>query len=393
RDPSASANRMHGKLFVTTEDGDEHYCSGTAIQSDNQSVVFTAAHCLYQEEFDGWYESAMFVPAYLSGDAPFGKWVADEGFVPNDWFRYETPRVDLGALVMKSNEDTTLVDAVGGMRARFGQSRDQEFEAFGYPGAEPFDGQRLYVCEAPRYYDDPRAPGDGPDPLGIGCDMTPGASGGAWVIDGRYVNSVTSYSFDGLANVLLGPYFGDTAQELFGAAESEVVDEDGPEQVEPTPRPAASASPERSARVSDPDDSPGMLDISEVSLVTESGTLTVRLRTHDAWSKKVLGRSTNFFRIDLDISGGPRPDVYLVLDRVDDRPVATAYAYQRGPDRVVAGGLLSRPQRTEVIAKFSEGVLAGSTHVRWYLLSQFRGKERCQQTCWDFAPEGTPAAL
>jgi hypothetical protein len=38
--------------------------------------------------------------------------------------------------------------------------------------------------------------------------MAGGSSGGAWVVDGAYVNGVTSYGYPQAPNRLFSPYFG-----------------------------------------------------------------------------------------------------------------------------------------------------------------------------------------
>ena len=51
--------------------------------------------------------------------------------------------------------------------------------------------------------------------------MTQGSSGGGWVIEtaqGEVVNSVTSYGYDAVPDMLFGPYFGTVAQALYNTA-------------------------------------------------------------------------------------------------------------------------------------------------------------------------------
>ena len=40
------------------------------------------------------------------------------------------------------------------------------------------------------------------------CDMAGGSSGGAWIVDGQYVDGVTSYGYTGSPDRLYSPYFG-----------------------------------------------------------------------------------------------------------------------------------------------------------------------------------------
>jgi hypothetical protein len=49
--------------------------------------------------------------------------------------------------------------------------------------------------------------------------MTGGSSGGGW-ITGTTLNSVTSFGYSNVKNVLWGPYFGTVIQNTFNAAAS-----------------------------------------------------------------------------------------------------------------------------------------------------------------------------
>ena len=61
----ATYNPAHGKVFFS--DGAANYvCSGTALTSGNQSVVWTAGHCV-NEGPGGFYTNWAFVPAYKDG--------------------------------------------------------------------------------------------------------------------------------------------------------------------------------------------------------------------------------------------------------------------------------------------------------------------------------------
>ena len=47
--------------------------------------------------------------------------------------------------------------------------------------------------------------------------MTGGSSGGGWITGGS-LNSVTSFGYDNVKNVLWGPYFGSTIQSVYNTA-------------------------------------------------------------------------------------------------------------------------------------------------------------------------------
>ena len=52
---------------------------------------------------------------------------------------------------------------------------------------------------------------------GLPCNMTGGSSGGGWITSGS-LNSVNSFGYTGLRDVMWGPYFGSTIQSVYNAA-------------------------------------------------------------------------------------------------------------------------------------------------------------------------------
>ena len=60
------------------------------------------------------------------------------------------------------------------------------------------------------------------DPIGVGCDMTGGSSGGPWIIKlrrGNLLNGITTYGYSAQPGALYGPYFRDnTANRIRCAA-------------------------------------------------------------------------------------------------------------------------------------------------------------------------------
>ncbi len=57
-----------GKLYFT--DGvNYYYCTASLIDHDN---IVTAAHCVYDTDYDYWYYGFVFVPAEAGGNAPYG---------------------------------------------------------------------------------------------------------------------------------------------------------------------------------------------------------------------------------------------------------------------------------------------------------------------------------
>ncbi|MGH2954265.1 MAG: trypsin-like serine peptidase [Solirubrobacterales bacterium] len=230
-DNTAFPTRAHGRVFFSIEGGSDpgdYVCSGTVVDAPAHTVVWTAGHCVNDAEFGGGFATNWsFVPGYRHGQRPFGTWAARELYTTRGWRQNTNIRVDLGAAqVARDGQGRGIEDVVGGLDLAFDQSRDQLFNAFGYPMLPTlfnpeFDGERLYSCTSPRTADD-NPPGSGPAPMRIDCDMTGGASGGAWIASGR-IHSVTSYSYAGDFTHLYGPYLGNVAEDLYADAGGQAV--------------------------------------------------------------------------------------------------------------------------------------------------------------------------
>jgi hypothetical protein len=225
-EPTAESVRMHGKVFFSVEDGSspgDYVCSGTALNSNNGSVVWTAGHCVYDADFGGGYSTNfLFVPAYSAGSAPFGEWPAEELISPGPWRSDGDSSYDYSAVRVAENvAGETLTEVVGGRGIGFNQDRNQNYSSYGYPAKQPpleFTGGREFVCNSPLGGTD-NPPGSGPNTSWIGCDMTGGSSGGGWIADGTLL-SVNSYSYCDITGTLCeerlyGPYLDGDAKQLY----------------------------------------------------------------------------------------------------------------------------------------------------------------------------------
>lgn len=208
--------RTNGKVYFT-DDGANYVCSGTAVLSPGHNVVWTAGHCVHDGGAGGaFHDKWSFVPAYNSG-TNFGTFVASHVYTTADWANNHTWGRDVGAAVVP-----TLPDDVGSRpvsnEPRYTTGR--RMDAYGYPAAGKYTGQRLYVCDSfLRYVDS-----DSPDTMGIPCGMTGGSSGGGWVDDepgsptiGQLV-SVNSYGYSSLKNVMFGPVMDEVTADLLATA-------------------------------------------------------------------------------------------------------------------------------------------------------------------------------
>lgn len=212
--------RTWGQINIQASTGNWG-CSGTVVTSDNRSVVWTAGHCVSNPEMGTIY-SWTFVPAYQAGSAPFGKWPVVKWWAPNAWLNYRDNGYDMAALIVAQRSDgTRLADVVGSEGFATGLDPGQQtFTARGYPIADPFDGEHMWECVSPRVATDTS---ESPATTGIACDMTGGSSGGGWATSDGYVNSETSYGYDNQPNLLYGPYFGSSAQQLYEDASTDPV--------------------------------------------------------------------------------------------------------------------------------------------------------------------------
>ncbi len=205
----------YGKVFLTSNSGVNYVCSGSALVSANESVVWTAGHCV-NEGPGAFYKNFLFVPAYRDGAAPYGKFAGSTLLTTSGWQASGQWGVDVGAAVVGTNAlGQTLSDAVEEAPIVFGAPRNQTYKVYGYPAAKKFSGQRMRVCQTSWLSDDTSAT---PATMGVGCDMTGGSSGGPWVTASGSVASVVSYGYRSLSNVLFGPHLELEAQGLYAAA-------------------------------------------------------------------------------------------------------------------------------------------------------------------------------
>lgn len=205
-----------GKVFFSTPQGD-FVCSGNLVASANQSTVATAGHCLHDGNGGSFATNFAFAPAYDYGESWRGVWAAEEMVTSTAWANNGDFEHDYAFAVMEERSGTTLEQWVGEASSiSFNQPRNQYYSAYGYPAAPPFNGEELRRCDG-NATDDPM----GGSTQGIPCDMTGGSSGGPWFLGGSpsgAQNSVNSYGYTFLPDVMFGPYFGSTAEEVYNYA-------------------------------------------------------------------------------------------------------------------------------------------------------------------------------
>lgn len=223
-DPSMGQWKMVGRLYVYERQyGRYGWCSATAVASHNESVVWTAGHCVKDSK---WYSNMLFVPAQNGPKShPFGRWPISELYTTPMWAQhgscgearpYNCPYgSDYGAAIAyRRANGTSLEDVVGSLGMWFGAGlTNRTILALGYPADPPYFDKHegyLFYCYNPvtRY----QADGFGAYDWVFPCNMTGGASGGPWLTQSGsawYLVANTSWGdgeYGAPDTILGGPY-------------------------------------------------------------------------------------------------------------------------------------------------------------------------------------------
>jgi V8-like Glu-specific endopeptidase len=195
-----------GVLFFK-QAGRSYRCSASVI---GMNAIVTAGHCV-SNGAGVWSTNGVFVPAYANGVAPAGQWKVAQWLTFTAWHTGADLARDWGWGRITPKTTGSIGAKTGFLGYAWNWSRYQHWWALGYPAEAPYDGLWMWTCQSAYGYDSPF--GTEPKPMGIGCDMTGGCSGGPWILQfatGNYVNSVNSHRTVGFPLELFGPY-SDTA--------------------------------------------------------------------------------------------------------------------------------------------------------------------------------------
>jgi Trypsin len=212
-DPTAPPLPTHGKVFGILRGFGGFECSATVVNSAARSVVMTAGHCVSEPRTGTIATRLVFIPAYRDGERPFGRWVVTSSRTTRQWLKDENYDFDYATLTLAPSGGALIEDVVGGRPLVTDTPREQVYNAYGYP-ANFADAQLMWTCHGPYAGDDPRPIPGGPAPIGMGCDMKEGASGGGWVNDLGQLVSVTSFGYPRRKGFLYGPYLTAKAARL-----------------------------------------------------------------------------------------------------------------------------------------------------------------------------------
>lgn len=226
-DRQGLAASTFGRLYFTFDGGDTYVCSATVVNSKSGDIVATAGHCVAQTDGSGKLaQSVYFIPGDRDNgrEAPYGTWAAVEMVVPQQFIDKartdasgqltsdEGWNYDFAFLRMEEKDGKSIQDETGAQGIAFGTPVNY-LTQIGYPSAPPFDGRDEYMCASTSFK--PNWQGG----YAHRCDMTQGASGGAWMSDydaktgTGYLTAVTStVDGSGMAN---SPVLGQTALDLY----------------------------------------------------------------------------------------------------------------------------------------------------------------------------------
>lgn len=203
--------RTSGKVFFSSG-GLNYVCSGTIVNSEGKSLVWTAGHCV--SDGGAWNTNWIFVPNYVNGSAPYGVWYSYQLWTTTAWFNNNNDFAnDVGAVVMNRNSGYRIAEYLGGQGIAWNYPTGDYMYAFGYPQASPFNGAYLIESYGYTYYN-----GDGT--IYQVNDMTGGSSGGGWLdwFDGSwgYVNGHNDFKYNAYPQYMFSPYYGDQVSSLYG---------------------------------------------------------------------------------------------------------------------------------------------------------------------------------
>jgi V8-like Glu-specific endopeptidase len=186
---------LNGKLFFSN-DGGSYVCSATSVGSYHgtslEDEIWTAGHCAVNTSGTTkvWDSSAIFIPAYngtVTNFDPFGEFVYDgQAETSTAWYDNSDLSEDEAAMIVDNSTTTgrTLGQAVGWDGFAWNYPVDEQFVAFGYPAASPYNGLTMWQDLAPTGAQNCLSgEANSVCPIAIGNPMTGGSSGGAWNID------------------------------------------------------------------------------------------------------------------------------------------------------------------------------------------------------------------
>lgn len=203
-----------GALFFNDVKGD-HYCTAGVVDSPENNLLITAAHCLYG---NGAYDrDIVFVPGYRDGETPYGVWPTKSLLVDDRWMKDADADMDVGFVALRPAENGRNIEQIlGANKLGFDEGFDHVVRVTGYPA----DEDRPITCLARTYQQSTYQ-------LRFACDgYFGGTSGSPWVTrfdthrhTGEIIGVIGGFQQGGDTDAIsYSPYFDDDVRRLYQKA-------------------------------------------------------------------------------------------------------------------------------------------------------------------------------
>lgn len=183
-----------GKLYF--QDAYSYYsCTATLI---GEWTIVTAAHCVYDTDYNYWYYGWQFVPAEMDLAEPYGYYNYYNATVLVNWMKAKKSSSGMRYDVAVISTYGYPGDEAGWVGYGWNWPAKQEIHAIGYP-SNITGGYYTYICAAEGFQ-------KSSDVLGMGCDMTYGSSGGPWFM--WFMPYQDYYPYSQAGNIIIGTVSG-----------------------------------------------------------------------------------------------------------------------------------------------------------------------------------------
>ncbi|PYC65612.1 hypothetical protein C7C46_32390, partial [Streptomyces tateyamensis] len=215
RQPQVTESAAVGKVFFTDpSDGQDHVCTGSALNTPSKQLVITAGSCVHGGQGRTWMTNWVYAPRYRSGSYPYGTFAAKEFRIFTAWIDSSAPGRDLAVVTTWPQDGTRLVDATGGQGLSWNYPRTVPVMVLTY-SLDRSNGESQQPCA------DTTTQGFYSGTIGIYCQLGSRGPGGPWlrVFDDStglgHVNGVLT-AID-CSDFNQSPYFDDAVKSMVDA--------------------------------------------------------------------------------------------------------------------------------------------------------------------------------